>query len=90
MALTKTVTKVWPSNNYVGLHLELKDDDEVVIDKDFKEQWSPGAGVTNVIRDKIGNAMQKAIDKYKSDKALFDAPAYGTVREQVDNALDIS
>ena len=87
--LTRTVTKVFPTENTVGLHLELKDDDEVVIDQDFTRGYSPEAGIVNEIRDSIGNEMQVAIDKYKKLKSRFDAPAYETVRTQIDNALTL-
>jgi len=89
MTLEKTVTKVFPTENKVGLHLELKDDGVVVIDEDFTEDYAPGVGVTNDIRDAIGNKMQAAIDQYKMLKNRFDAAAYKTVRTQVDNNLTL-
>ena len=89
MALTKTVTKVFPTENTVGLHLELKDDDVVVIDQDFTRDYSPAAGIANEIRDSIGNEMQAAIDNYKKLKNRFDAVAYDTIRTQIDNALTL-
>ena len=89
MALTKTVTKVFPTENRVGLHLELKDDGVVVIDQEFIENYAPGDGVTNDIRDAIGNRMQATIDIYKMLKNRFDASAYETVRSQVDNNLTL-
>lgn len=89
MALVKTVTKVFPTENTVGLHLELKDDNIVVIDKDFIENYAPGVGVTNDIRDEIGKKMQAAINNYKMLKNRFDTAAYETVRTQIDNNLTL-
>jgi hypothetical protein len=89
MALTKVVTKMFPTENTVGLHLELKDGVDVVISRNFSRQFSPGTGVTNQIRDAIGADMQAAIDEYKRKKTIFDTAAYETVRTQVDNALTL-
>lgn len=87
--LTKTVTKVFPTENKVGLHLELKDDDVVVINQNFIRDYSPEEGIVNKIRDSIGNEMQAAIDKYKKLKDRFNASAYETVRTQIDNNLTL-
>lgn len=87
--LTKIVTKVFPTENTAGLHLELQDSGVVVIDQDFTRDYSPGEGIANEIRDSIGEEMQAAIDKYKLLKNRFDAPAYETVRTQVDNNLTL-
>lgn len=87
--LTKTVTKMYPTENTVGLHLELKDDDVVVIDKDFAENYAAGQDIPNEVRDKIGKRMQKAIDRYKALKARFEHPKYETVRTQIDDNLTL-
>lgn len=87
MALTKVVTKAFPTGSTVGLHLELKDDDEVVISENYYEQFATGMGVTNKIRDEIGKRMQVDIDRYKQKKAVFETVAYETARTQVDNNL---
>lgn len=89
MALTKTVTKMFPTENTVGLHLKLEDDGVTVIDQDFSEQFVSGEDIPNEVRDKIGSRMQEAIDKYKALKARFDSAKYETVRTQVDNALTL-
>ena len=50
MALTKTVTKVFPDANHVVFHLKLIDDtreleEQTVIDKDYSHQWASGTSV---------------------------------------------
>ena len=87
MALTKTVTKVFPTPNHVGLHLELKDDGVAVIDTDYMEQWASGTDVPNEVKLKIGKRMQVDIDAYKALKARFDAAAYDTAAQQVEDGL---
>lgn len=87
--LTKTVTKMFPTANTVGLHLKLEDDGVTVIDQDFAENYSVGQDIPNKVRDKIGGRMQRAINKYKALKARFDNPKYETVRTQVDNNLTL-
>jgi hypothetical protein len=87
--LTKTVTKVFPTENTVGLHLTLKDDDVVVIDRDFVKNYAAGEDVPNDVRDAIGQEMQAEIDKYKILKSRFDSAKYETVRTQVDNNLNL-
>ena len=90
MALAKTVTKVFPNGGKVGIHLELKDDGVVVIDRDFVDGFVKGETLPNSVRDAIGNAAQEAIDEYVSNKAMYDAAAYDTVVSQIDNNLNIS
>jgi hypothetical protein len=98
MALAKTVTKMFPTKNHVGIHLLLTDDDRAdigpgqipVIDADFTENFTRGQGVTNPVRDSIGKKAQEAIDEYKECRATYDAAAYDTAVSQIDNTLDIS
>ena len=59
MALTKIITKVMPTENRVGFHLELKDDGVVVIDKDYRERFSQAAGATTAIKLKIGKHVRR-------------------------------
>ena len=90
MALAKTVTKVFPNGGKVGIHLELKDDGVVVIDRDFVDGFVKGETLPNSVRDAIGQAAQAAIDEYVENKAMYDAAAYDTVVSQIDNNLNIS
>lgn len=95
--LAKTVTKTFPTENTVGMHLVLTDDarpdlgdgEQVVIDQDFSENFSPGEGIVNEVRDAIGGKIQAAIDEYKRKKTIYDAPTYETARTQIDNALTL-
>lgn len=89
MALTKTVTKVFPTTKMVGMHLELKDGVDVVIDRDFMENFTRGEGATTAVKQAIGAAMQAAIDDYKELKAMFDSSAYETARTQIDDGLTL-
>ncbi len=90
MALTKTVTRVFPTANTVGFHLLLVDDGGTVIDRDFVAQHAVGQDVSNETRDKLGNSMQAAIDAYRRLKKIMDAGPYETARGQIENALDIT
>jgi len=95
--LSKTVTKMWPDGNYVGLNLIVTDDDrpdlgpgaQVVINKVVKRQYVKGQDMTNEVRDEIGNEAQDLINKYKSLKAKYDNPIYGQKVSQIDGALTL-
>jgi hypothetical protein len=89
MALTKTVTKVFPTTNTVGMHLKLEDDSVVVIDRDFTENFTKGQGATNEVKTSIGKQMQAAIDEYKTNKTLYNSAAYETARTQISNGLTL-
>ena len=95
MALTKTVTKVFPRGGKVGIHLKLEDDtlpegEQTVIDRDFVDGFVPGQGMANNTRDAIGKAAQAAIDEYLSNKQTYNADAYGIAVSQIDSALNIT
>ncbi len=87
MALTKTVTRVFPTANHVGLHLELKDDGVVVIDKDYMHQWASDTDVPNDVKQAIGARMQVDIDAYKALATRYNAAAYDTAASQVEAGL---
>lgn len=89
MALTKAVTKVFPTANHVGLHLELKNDGVVVISKDYMEPWASGTDVTLEVKQRIGARMQKDIDNYKALLARYEAEAYDTAASQVNAGLNL-
>jgi hypothetical protein len=92
MALTKTVTKLWPTRNaddttfFPGIHLVLKEADVVVLEQDFRSPYG-GGGQLPEARDRITKAAQAAIDKYKAEKAINDAGAYTTAVAAIDAAL---
>lgn len=92
--LTKTVTKVFPTANHVGLHLVIIDDtrepeDQVVINKDYMEQWATGTGVPSPVKVVIGKRMQKDINNYIGLKTRYDAPAYDQAATQVEDGLTL-
>ncbi len=85
--LTVTVTKIFPTPNHVGLHLELKDDGVVVISKDYMEQWASGTDVPNEVKVRIGKRMQEDIGRYKALSLRYNAAAYDTAASQVEAGL---
>lgn len=97
MALAKTVTKMFPTPNRVGIHLKLTDDDrpdlgpgvQIVIDRNFAGAFITGSDMQDKVRDEIGKAAQTAIDAYKKLRAVYDATAYGTKVTQISNALKL-
>ena len=90
--LTKTVTKAFPGPNHVGLHLKFVDDsrdpaDQIVIDKDYMEQWASGTTIPDKVIAKIQRDMQDDINAYKALSARFNHGAYGDARNTVDAGL---
>jgi len=92
--LSKTVTKAFPSENMVGVHVKVTDDDradlgvgpQTVIDQDFMENFT-GGDATAPVKISIGNQAQEAIDNYKKRRAKFVSAAYETMRTQIDAGL---
>ena len=101
MALTKTVTKVFPTesrgSHVVGIHLVLTDDDRpdlgsgthVVIDESFTAVRATGTPPDADAKKTIGGDAQEAIDKYKRCKAAFESTAYETARAQIDEGVTL-
>ena len=94
MALTKTVTKIFPKDlkngtYQVGMHLKLEDENITVIDEDFTEGFAKGQQVTNEAKIRMGSRMQEAIDSYKATKNMYDSSAYETARAQIDAGLTL-
>lgn len=97
MTLAKTVTKMWPDENRLGINLVITDDDrpdlgagaQVVIRKTISRQYVSGEDMTNKVRDEIGNEAQGLIDKYKALRVKYDKPAYAIKVTQIDNALTL-
>ena len=87
--LTKVVTVVFPAANHVGLHLELKNDGVVVIDKDYMEQWASGTTVALEVKQRIGARMQADIDAYKALLARYKHADYALAATQVDAGLEL-
>lgn len=76
MALTKTITKIMPTKNQIGVHLKLEDNEHpiiagtvVVVDEDFTDNYSDEPTVQN--RAEIARKVQAKIDEYKRNKAIY-------------------
>ncbi len=89
MALTKIVTRVFPDANHVGYHLELKDGDDVVIDKDYTEQFVAGSDVPAATKTTIGSRMQVDINAWKGLKAVYDHQTYIDGESQISDGLTL-
>lgn len=87
--LTKTVIKLFPTPNKIGMRLVIKDDDIEVFNKTYWEQFSPGDGATNKIKQEIGRDMQADINEYKKLKDVYDSNAFDTAVTQVETGLVI-
>ena len=95
MTLAKTVTKMWPTEDLIGIHLVLTDDDrpdlgagaQVVVNEIFQANIPIGADMTLEVQQDVGGQAQAAIDKYKKLKAYYDKPAYQIKVTQIDNNL---
>lgn len=97
MALTKVVTKMFPTPNTVGIHLVIKDDERpdlgpgehIVIRHTISRNFDRSVGIVNKIRDEIGREAQEVIDEYKKCKAVYAAASYDEKVTQIDNALTL-
>lgn len=97
MALAKTLTKMFPTPNDVGINLIVTDNDrpdlgtgeQVVISETISRNYVKGQDMPNKIRDDIGEVAQRLIDDYKSQRAEYDKVAYQTKVNQIDGALTL-
>lgn len=83
MALTKTITKIMPTKNQIGVHLKLEDDAHpdplqtgniVVIDEDITDNFSGDPTVDN--RAEIARKVQRRVNEYKVNKAMYLKAVY--------------
>jgi len=94
MALTKTVTKLWPNKTgedgrvKVGIHLVLADDGVTVVERDFTASYGGGHTISEC-QTKITQEAQAAIDRYKAEKAIYGAAAYTNAVAAIDAALNL-
>ena len=96
--LTKSVTPIWPSKNSVGIRVVITDDDradlgvgvQTVIDQTFSENFTEKLGLTIAIRDSLFKKAQKAIDRYRKNKALFRKAAYTVGVTWIETNLDLT
>lgn len=100
MTLAKTVTKMFPTPNKIGINLVVTDDGrddleplgpgvKVVISKTISRQFITGQDMANEVRDDIGREAQRLIDEYKVLKARFDNATYSTKVSQINGALTL-
>jgi hypothetical protein len=92
--LTKTVTTVSVTKPQEGLfvvtyNLAVKEDGIEQLNQDFSEHYKPDQSTIGEVGTKIKNAMQKAIDKYKQEKAIKDNPQVETARVAIEAALEV-
>ena len=89
MALTKTTTKKMPANGNVGVHFKLDDAAVTVIEKDYTESFTKGEGATEAVENAIAKAIQKDVDEYKENKAMFDSAAMDTAVSNIDGKVTL-
>lgn len=100
MALAKTVKRMFPTENAIGIHLVLTDDDRldldptvgmkhIVIDTIFKRGVPTNDDMSDKVQQELGKEAQAAIDLYKKLKARFVKPIYQTKVTQIDNNLTL-
>lgn len=96
MSLTKTIIKMWPTENEMGIHLVITDNDrsdlgegeQEVIKKTFSRNV-PKGNMANKVRDELGLEAQAEINRYKVLRARYDNPIYQTKVTQIDNNLKL-
>lgn len=97
MALAKTLTRMWPTENEIGINLVLTDDDrpdlgagaQVVVSKTFKADVPIDIDMTNDVQQDLGERAQRAINSYKALKVIYDKPVYQTKVNQINNNLTL-
>lgn len=97
MNLAKTVKRMFPTENHVGIHLILTDADrpdlgegaQVVVNETFTANIPFDTDLTNKTRQELGVKAQSAINRYKKLATYYAKPAYETKVEQIANALTL-
>ena len=95
MTLAKTVTKMFPTEDHVGIRLVLTDDArpdlgtgaQVVVNQIFKINVPIDADMALEAQKELGGQVQAAIDKYQRLRAIYVKPAYQTKVTQIDSKL---
>ena len=93
MALTKEITKIWPtlgSRNIfrAGIQVVLTDDLVEVVNETFTADYRRGANVDEIIPDLIAKA-QARIDRYKAEKQINGAAAYDNAVTAVSDGITL-
>jgi len=91
MVLIVTVTKasvIWvmPKMWNVALNMVMTDDAVEAINKDYSVRYRTGDSIAVKEYEFIA-LMQADIDRYKSEKAIYDAAAFGEAVENVEAGL---
>ena len=81
--VTKVMEKMWN----ISMNMILTDDASEVINKDYSVRYRTGDSVAAKESEFI-ELMQADIDKYQSEKGIYDAPAFGTAVANVEAALE--
>lgn len=97
MGLAKTVTRMFPTENRIGINFTLTDNDrpdlgpgaQVVVAAVISRNYVKGQDIPNELRDEIGREAQALIDRYKDLRGDYDKPAYQTKVNQIDGALTL-
>ena len=93
MALTKQVTKLWPTKDsrnifHPGINLKLFEDEDEVRSQDFKRDFASGANVGDIVADIVAEA-QAYIDHYKEERAMYVTGGYDTAVASIDSQLEV-
>ena len=93
MALTKEITKIWPTlgarNIYqAGVNLVLKEDSVEVVNETYTTDYKKGSSPSLLQPDLIAK-VQARIDKYKNEKSIYDAVAYDNAVTAIDEGVTL-
>jgi len=93
MALTKELTKIWPTlgdrNMFrAGVNLVLKEDSIEVVNESFTVDYAKGSNPNLIIPDLISK-IQARVDRYKAEKAIYGAPAYDNAIVDIDAGVTL-
>ena len=97
MNLAKTLTRTFPTENRIGIHLILTDSDrpdlgenaQIVVNETFEANIPVDADISNKVQVDLGTRAQAAINKYKKLADYYAKPAYETKVDQIDNNLQL-
>ena len=96
MALTKTLIKIWPSDNDIGIHLVLRDDDRpdlgagerIVVKRTFRRNIPAGVEMSEKVEKELEKDAQAAIDNYKKLRANYET-VYSDKVSKIDSNLKL-
>lgn len=93
MALTKTITKKSASKNIdniiiITANLVLMDDEIEVVNQNFSQNHNPANNIS-VARNELLIKMQVAINKYKSNKVIYNSTVFTEAITYIDDNLEV-